>query len=232
VAILQNIQDLSNVKKVPNGEEILQSCTTVPRSSGTENDECDDLDCEMQNMNTNGDLDVEAQIQQLAQYIISFSAENSIFNNADRQREGNKHVRVHPSVISIQSSTISSQRLMTLDCEESETNECNLFNMDVQAPVNHSIMDRPLRSIITVLTRALETTNVQALPSTISQNSENMELETSILPIIDLSLQSMEQCAGANNLDRKQSIAFHTICSSFIFSYLTEFSLSVPTNDF
>jgi len=127
VAILQNIQDLLNVKKVPNGEEILQSCTTVPRSSGTENDECDDLDCEMQNMNTNGDLDVEAQIQQLAQYINSFSAENSIFNNADRQREGNKHVRVHPSVISIQSSTISSQRLMTLDCEESETNECNLL---------------------------------------------------------------------------------------------------------
>jgi len=59
-----------------------------------------------------------------------------------------------------------------------------------------------------------------------------MELETSILPIIDLSLQSMEQCAGANNLDRKQSIAFHTICSSFIFSYLTEFYLSVPTSDF
>jgi len=233
VAILQNIQDLLNVKKVPTGEEILQSCTSVPRSSVTENDECDHLDCEMQNMNTNSDLDVEAQIQQLAQYINSFSAENSIFNNADRQQEGNEHVRVDPSVISIQSSTISSQRLTTLDYDDgSEMNECNLFNMDVQAPANHSITDRPLRSIITVLTRALETTNVQTVPSINSQNSENMELETSILPIIDLSLQSMEQCAGTNNLDRKQSIAFHTICSSFIFSYLTEFSLSVPTSDF
>jgi len=63
VAILQNIQDLLNVKKVPNGEEILQSCTSVPCSRVTENDECVHLDCEMQNMNTNSDLDVEAQIQ-------------------------------------------------------------------------------------------------------------------------------------------------------------------------
>jgi hypothetical protein len=111
--ILQNIQDLLNVKKIPSSEEMLQSCTTLSSDAtagrGMFADDHDDCNNNNIERGKEEEIDVEAQIQQLTNYINQLAAQNSIFNNTETQRIGNQKVAQDPSLVQISPSPIMEQ---------------------------------------------------------------------------------------------------------------------------
>ncbi|MFN9654790.1 MAG: AAA family ATPase, partial [Dolichospermum sp.] len=241
--ILQNIQDLLNVKKIPSSEEMLQSCTTLS-PDGTlgrglfadDHDDCNNNNIERREEE---EINVEAQIQQLTNYINQLASQNSIFNNTETQQICNQKVAEDPSLVQISPSLIMEQihgghGFDNNGFELEGVTDNVIDHEETLRASNTTLNNRPVRSMITVLTRALETDNMELgpihnfheLPMLREGDNDNV-----LLPILQNSMQSMQQCSISYNLDRKQTIAFQTICSTFMLSFLIGSSSDISSQD-
>jgi hypothetical protein len=226
-AILQNIQDLLNIKKVPNNTEMLQ-IYTLNCEAELLYSRC--LDAE--NMRKDGSLTEhpaeDLEIDQMAHYVNLLSNQSSIFNNASTQQVDVSAINSNPSTMSIISSNIESTllhrnlHLLDEDCEDHFSNEASA------QPMHRCQKQTTPCTIVTVLTKILSDIHVTA-PLQIPNNSIT-EL-TSNVREIESSILSMEMFASTNNLDRKQSIEFKAICSSFMLSFLMDSQIEIEREE-
>jgi hypothetical protein len=225
--ILQNIQDLINIKKIPNGGDILESHTEIDQTdilheySLNQNNDQDDND---DNEDYTGGY--EEQIEQLAQYVNLLSDENSIFNNNLTQLQDNMRTTTSTSILTIKSSDITSPLLHNSGLRLNIQNNEDANDSRGANQVSFQNQERLTRSIVTVLTRALESEGLNLLPSL---QSNNTAIETA--DTISMTITSLDQFALQNDLDRKQKLAFQAICSSFMMSFLLDSSMDISQNE-
>ena len=223
--ILQNIQDLLNIKKVRNGEETLQACTSLSEMEKIKDHSvnCKDDNIDVQEENTEN---FESQIEQLSHYINILSEENSVFNNSLTHTKSSNQVASNPSILSIKSSTYTD----VLPSPQLELIVNNGTEMECFDSHNLPQPNIPIRSIVTILTKALDSDGVNlVLNHPLQDNQTNFSNET--IQYIDGAICSMNQFALQNNLDRKQTVAFKTICSSFMMSFLLDTSMDISQSE-
>ena len=200
IQILQNIQDMLNVKKIPSNEDILLSCTDIH-----------DHDC----VNTSDyirnevNLDVEhseSHIELLAHYVNDLTKDSSTFDSNVCERQRNILSQLKDGVVSIQPTSFTENMMPT----QMET----VLN-EGETDVNFSDRHIEPRTIITLITHALDASDVQLS----LQSAERIEMPSNGFPI---DITSLDAFAVRNNLDLKQSIAFDAICSSFMLSFLMD----------
>jgi hypothetical protein len=228
IQIMQNIQDLLNMKRIPKGVDALQACTTLSEvellhNTGTY---AERVDCHEQEP-VEDDIDIDVQLHHLSEYVNLLSQDNSIFNSYSAQLQHGTSVGSHPSIVSIFSTEIENVHLdnnlpasLLLD---------RIVSCRQQVNVNEEIRGSS-QSIITILTRALDCANAEITnPITISALSS---IGTPCIPTgLHNAICSLEEFALQQNLDMKQKIAFKAICASFMFSYLTELAGDISAQD-
>jgi hypothetical protein len=107
--ILQNIQDLINIKKVPKGVEALQVCTSLSETEllydiiGHDSEGINEERVVVEN-----DFDEDMQLQYLTDCVNLLSENMSIFNNKNEQTQRQKSNASHPSIVSLYSTQIES----------------------------------------------------------------------------------------------------------------------------
>jgi len=175
------------------------------------------------------DTDIcESQIQQLSHYVDALSKESSIFNNSLTQTKMLNQVTCNSSIISIRSSTYSRDLLSTYPLELQLNNGCEMDSMDT-----HNVFQTnnlPIRSIVTVRTKALDSDGVN-LELNVDQHENRISSSNETIQYIDRAICSMNQFALQNNLDKKQTIAFQTVCASFMMSFLMDTSIDISPSE-
>jgi hypothetical protein len=83
---------------------------------------------------------------------------------------------------------------------------------------------------VSILTKALETVNVNLITSQITPITGCNNTHT-LREGINSAIISLDEYAFQQNLDNKQKVAFKTICSSFMLSYLSEISVDITPGD-
>ena len=237
--ILQNIQDLINIKKIPTGVDLLESCTDLydvdisnGRASYFEGDED-----QLQNAEDD-DLNIDSHILQLSQYVTLLSQETSTFNNGTAEMQQCRALALSPTIVSITPSNLQSDLPGEGDRGDgregtgSEINENS--NEDANATGHEEVHENIRRnhSVITVITRALNDEDSAVIHHpTFNYNVENSSyMDGGTLTGIDNAMCSMDHFVLQNNLDRKQTLAFQVICTSFMLSFLKDPSLDIsPT---
>jgi len=209
IQILQNIQDLLNVKRVPNVDDILLSCTDIH-----------DADCISTSDHPGNDQDFldenhsEAHIELMAHYVNELSQEGSTFNSSLCDQERSILLKLKSGVISIQP-TIFPPIVIQSDAPSLiEDSNTPFFNELLQP-----------RTIISVISRALDMSDIQSISLEVFSSSNASEDSFSI------DLSSLDKYALQNNLDLKQSIAFDAICSSFMLSFLNDSKLNISSEE-
>jgi hypothetical protein len=225
--ILQNIQDLINIKKVPNGEEALESCTTICEAEvlyeHTNNHIRNDNDF----MEEEDDfIDVETQIQQLSEYVNILSEDGSIFNGNNESVKNTREIALHPSIVSIKSSTIESN--MEDNVIDELTNDIVMSAGETET--HHRNRENSITSIVTVMTRALESNDLHLFRQQIGPAVEG-NVTNPTVGRIDSAICSLALFAAQNKLDGKQTVAFKAICSSFMLSFLNDTTLEVTIEE-
>ncbi|MFO0446272.1 MAG: AAA family ATPase, partial [bacterium] len=224
--ILQNIQDLINIKKIPKADESLQVCTTLNETEPPYDMSGTDFEDQVQgNHAVDDNFDEDVQIHHLTDCVNLLSENMSIFNNNNEHTQRNISYASHPSIVSLQSTSFENihdehHNLITQD------NEDDL--MQGRASNVQQGFNAVSNTFISILTKALETVNGELFRPQISSTNEDME---SIHNSITSAILSLEEYALQQNLDNKQKIAFKAICASFMFSFLTEMSGEISTVD-
>ena len=218
--ILQNIQDLLNVRKIPSAEDILESCTNISdeeilckrfKTKSTDTDNfVDQESCHF-----------EAAIDQLSQYVNLLSQESSIFNNNIDQLNYNHDPVLQNGIITIKSSTIDTSSIVANINEHIEHGKtlqdsslCNRRHCEV-------------RSIISVITKALQQDNIDLFHGLTHRDTTDNDRHDERL----IDIPSLDEFALRNKLDPKQNIAFQTICSSFMLSFCLDTTPECPLID-
>jgi len=209
IQILQNVQDLLNVKKIPNTEDILLSCTDIH-----DQDYINISDFNRKERDLDFD-NSEAQIDLLARYVNEMTKESSTFNTSLCEKQRKMLTKLKTGVVSIQPSVFSEHILhspIQLDSGEEETH----------ITLSNSFIQR--RTIITLLSQALDTSDVEiSLHNTVGNN-----ISPDGFPV---DVSSLDAFAVKNNLDIKQALAFDAICSSFMLSLLCDPKLNISSED-
>jgi hypothetical protein len=221
IQVLQNIQDLLNVRKVPDGVDVLESCTCINDTTvngvhvrrSKRNNVIDDADPSV----------FEAQIEQLSQYVSLLSQESSIFNNNLTQHNGSALSAVKGAIISIKSTSFDNTTPSNTDNTVIYENGSSTHHPDMQSR-RHANQRRP---IITILTKALQSNDI-ALPLHLGVN---IGTNAATINGVDFDFSSLDEFAKQNNLDSKQTIAFQSICSSFMLSFLMDCTIDISNND-
>jgi hypothetical protein len=221
IQILQNIQDLMNVRKVPDTMDVLESCTCISDTGinvahgrkSRRSDVLDDVDPSV----------FEAQIEQLSQYVNLLSEESSIFNNNVTQRNASALSAMKSALISITSTSFENTTLGNADNSVSHDDGQSDHPPNLQNE-GHAIQRR---SIITILTKALQTNDVQL----ISHQDVTAGTNESTINGVAFDIYSLNEFGQQNNLDSKQTIAFQSICSSFMLSFLRDPTIEISQND-
>jgi len=222
--ILQNIQDLINIKKVPSGTEVLESCTDECESDTPRDDRATHEGDHIDSYTDDDPLNIDVQIQQLTQYVNLLSQQSSTFNNDASQLQQCKILADSPSIISVTPSQLHSdlttrgQSSHVATTENIIISEGNVINAEHQS-----------RSVITVITKALECNNIPS--STENYNVNDYSFQDGTLLDIDLALCSLDQFTTQNKLDMKQTVAFQAICCSFMLSFLMDPSLDITQDE-
>jgi hypothetical protein len=210
--ILQNIQDMLNVKKIPSHEDVLKSCT----------DSIDDFcinDCSLSDDNYISE-DVchsDAQVDLMVSYINGMSQESSIFNNQVIQNQHSKLQALKPGIISLKPSNFGNITSVNDHIDATR----NVVDNTVQS--NHlSRSPSNTQTLVTVITRALDIGDIQIPSETLHRNSTGSDFH--------LDIASLDSFALDNGLDMKQLIAFQSICSSFILSFLNDPQFNICTD--
>ncbi len=210
-----------NVRKVPNGIDVLESFTCISetevnrendRRSGRKGSYSDEVDSSV----------TEAQIQQLSQYVNLLSDESSIFNNTLTQLNDAVLSTLQPALVTIRSTSFDDYT--PLHHENLLVNEnANIWNNEHYQ--NEGQLNQR-RSIVTVLTKALQSNNIQLL-----NQENNIFVHELTINRVAFDICSLDEFAKQNNLDSKQTIAFQTICSSFMLSFLNDPTIDITPND-
>jgi len=206
--ILQNIQDMLNVKKIPSKEDILKSCT----------DSIDDFcinDCSLHDDNDlpTGNEDVyhsDAQVEIMVNYINRVSQESSIFNNQVIQHQLSRLQTLKPGIISLRPTNFGN--ITSINTNINETR--NIFDNNVHS--NHFSRSHSYnnQTLITIITQALDVGDIHIPNETLHRDSTSSDFQ--------IDIASLDSFAVKNNLDMKQLIAFQSICSSFMLSFLND----------
>jgi hypothetical protein len=224
--ILQNIQDLINIKKVPKGNESLQVCTTLNESDIPHDMLGTDFAGHIQdNQALDDSFNEDVQIQHLTDCVNLLSENMSVFNNNNDHSQRNKTYASHPSIVSLQSTPIENfhtehHSLITPDYEDDLTHGRDINVQQGFNAVSHTF--------VSILTKALETVNGELFRPQIASTNGDLE---SIPNSINSAILSLEEYALQQNLDNKQKIAFKAICTSFMLSFLSEMSGELSTVD-
>lgn len=226
--ILQNIQDLLNVKRIPPNEEQLQSCTAICQTDSLNNSCFHEHEMFEENNATNNYNDsTKSQVDEMTHYVNLLCAESSTFNNKYTEGINVEQIQSDPSTLSVVPSHISTTLLHD---DERDYSDLQNVTEDVNGFRYNTVTTRDdvhhVNTLITILTTVLQDdlSSVIPLPNNTVNNDVNMAFN---LDHLESTIYSMDHYATMNNLDRKQSVAFKTICSSFMLSFLMDSNLDI-----
>ena len=219
---------------MPSSKDRLECCTEINETSTSQGrrDYIDDEN-EENDYNTEDDaLNIESQVLQLTRYVNILSQEMSPFNSDTEELQKCKSLALSPSIISLTPVDFQADLLINNETEpNTHSNELlphESMNQNNTVEDDHS---SNTRSIITIISRALDGNDIQIQPS-LNYNVENsLYFDSDTLTGIHSALCSLDHFTSQNNLDRKQSIAFQAICASFMMSFLNDPSLDHDENE-
>ncbi len=156
----------------------------------------------------------------------------SPFNSDTEELQKCKSLALSPPIISLTPVDFQADLLINNETEpNTHSNELlphESMNQNNTVEDDHS---SNTRSIITIISRALDGNDIQIQPS-LNYNVENsLYFDSDTLTGIHSALCSLDHSTSQNNLDRKQSIAFQAICASFMMSFLNDPSLDHDENE-
>ena len=228
IQILQNIQDLMNIKKVPKAEESLQVCTSLSDTDVLfDMIECDFEDCNHVRETDDNNYDDDIQVHHLTECVNLLSENMSIFNNNKHRTDQYRSYAGHPSIVSLSSDQIDHVEL------ESDTNLITNTYYGVSESRASHVHQRTFpvtETIVSILTKALESVNAEVFRPHLAPINANDNMDV-ISNSLNIAITSLDDYALQHNLDNKQKMAFKAICSSFMLSFLTELSEDISTED-
>jgi hypothetical protein len=156
----------------------------------------------------------------------------SPFNSDTEELQKCKSLALSPSIISL--TPVDFQTDLLINNETEHNTHSNELLPHESMNQNNTVEDdhsSNTRSIITIISRALDGNDIQIQPS-LNYNVENsLYFDSDTLTGIHSALCSLDHFTSQNNLDRKQSIAFQAICASFMMSFLNDPSLDHDENE-
>ncbi len=148
----------------------------------------------------------ESQKEQLSQYVNLLSEESSIFNNNLTQHNASALSAMKSALITIKSTDFENTTLGIAD--NSLLHDDGKSVHPPNLPSNGHANQR--RSIITILTKALQTNDVQLI---LHQDVNTDGTNESTINGVAFDICSLDHFAKQKNLDSKQTIALQSICS-------------------